>query len=132
MTQYQPTKIGALAQALDEAIPEGVTGIDAAKAVADFLNECGWVIEPKTWRCDSCGKTFKSAAAKATHRMDKHTPHLKLSAKDRPANLGPIPCGIDGCDQSFANEWNAVQHRRMVHGVETRERLNAIDETAVR
>lgn len=116
MSQYHPGKMGCLAQALEEAIPEGATGIDAAKAVADFLNERGWVIEPKTWQCDSCGKTFTTAAAKAKHRMDKHTPHRKLNSKDRPADLGPVLCGIDDCNQSFANEWNAQQHRRMVHG----------------
>lgn len=118
MTQYVPSKLGCLAQAIDEGIPEGVTGIDAAKAVADFLNERGWVIEPKTWRCDSCDRTFGSAAAKARHRMDVHIPHRKLNSKERPANLGNIPCGIDDCNQSFANEWNAKQHRKMVHNAE--------------
>lgn len=112
--QYQPGKIACLAQALDEAIPAGATGVDAAKAVADFLDERGWVIQPKTWRCDTCGRTFDSFEAKRRHRLDKHTPHLKLSAKDRPANLGDVPCGL--CEQTFANEWNARQHRRAVHG----------------
>lgn len=117
-SQYQSGKISCLAQALDEAIPEGITGIDAAKAVADFLSERGWVIEPKTWRCDTCNRTFETFDAKRRHKLDKHMPHRKLSAKDRPANLGDIPCGISICNQTFKTEWNAAQHRRDAHGID--------------
>jgi hypothetical protein len=120
--QYQPGKIGTLAQAIEEAIPEGMVGIDAAKALADFLDERGWVIEPKVWRCEACAQEFKSWKARATHKMDKHTPHLKYlrqSSKDRPSNLGNVPCGH--CEQSFRNDWNAKQHRKMVHGIVSEE-----------
>jgi hypothetical protein len=115
MTEESPSgRLGFLAQAIDE-LPEGATGFEAAKAVADFLNASGFVIVPK-YRCETCNKSFDSADAKQRHRLDKHMPHRKLSAADRPANLGPVACGYDGCNQSFASEWNATQHRRMAHG----------------
>jgi len=39
--------IGFLAQAFDEAVPEGATGMEAAKAIAAFLNAAGYAIVPK-------------------------------------------------------------------------------------
>lgn len=39
--------IGFLAQAFDEAIPEGETGMKAAKAMAAFLDAAGYAIVPK-------------------------------------------------------------------------------------
>lgn len=71
----------------------------------------------KPYRCDTCNRAFASPDDKARHRRDKHTPHLKLSAKERPINLGPVQCGVGDCPQSFANKWNAMQHRRAAHGV---------------
>lgn len=65
--------------------------------------------------CTSCGKFFVTQKDKDRHRNEVHTPYLKLSSKDRPAELGDVACGH--CEQSFANEWNAMQHRRAVHGI---------------
>lgn len=39
--------ISYLAQAIDEAIPEGATGMAAAEAVADFMEKSGFRIVPK-------------------------------------------------------------------------------------
>lgn len=71
----------------------------------------------KRFRCTTCNRSFATQKDKSHHWRDKHAVYLKLSAKDRPSNLGPVPCGIGNCGQSFANEWNAIQHRSAVHDV---------------
>jgi hypothetical protein len=66
--------IGYLAQAIDEAIPDGATGMKAAEAVAAFLDAAGYVIVPKVqpkphaapiFECPECGKDV----------ADTDTPH---------------------------------------------------------
>lgn len=41
------TMLGFLAQAFDEGVPEGATGFDAARAIALFMQERGFVIVPR-------------------------------------------------------------------------------------
>lgn len=91
-------------------------GAFLADHVKETLKQAGYTIVPM-YRCETCGKGFQTPKDKKRHRDDVHTPHLKLSSKDRPENLGDIPCGVDDCNQTFANKWNAIQHRRAVHGV---------------
>jgi hypothetical protein len=86
-----------------------------ADAVVSKLEGHGLAIRGR-FICTGCGKFFTSAKDKERHRHEVHTPHLKLSSRDRPALLGDVQCGY--CEQSFANEWNATQHRRMAHGIE--------------
>ncbi len=91
-------------------------GAFLADAVVAKIEEHGLAIRGRHI-CTTCGKFFTSSGDKERHRLDVHMPHRKLSAKDRPANLGDFPCGLDGCNQTFANEFNAWQHRRDAHGV---------------
>lgn len=67
------------------------------------------------YRCNTCNVVFDTPEAKAQHKIDKHMPHRRLSAKERPKNRGDISCGFPGCEATFANEWNMRQHRRSVH-----------------
>lgn len=90
-------------------------GAFLADQVIEKLESHGLAIRGK-FICTGCGKFFESPEDKERHRIDVHAPHRKLSSKDRPADLGPVPCGYDGCNQSFANDWSATQHRQMVHG----------------
>lgn len=89
-------------------------GAFLADAVKHELREAGYDIVPK-FACEHCKKRFRTAKDKQRHRNELHTPHLKLSSKDRPARLGDVECGH--CEQSFANEHNAAQHRRDAHGI---------------
>lgn len=67
-------------------------------------------------RCNSCGATFATEAAKAQHKIDKHQPHRRFNSRERPKERGPIACGYPRCGHFFKTEWNAAQHRRDVHG----------------
>jgi transcription elongation factor Elf1 len=72
-------------------------------------------VSPKRFHCDTCGKHFDTEEAKHAHRLAVHEPHRRLSASDRPINRGPVGCGV--CERTFANEYNAAQHRRDAHGI---------------
>jgi hypothetical protein len=89
-------------------------GAFLADHVVEKLESHGLAIRGR-FLCTSCGKFFLSNEDKEQHRLHVHMPHRKLSSRDRPAALGPILCGYGGCNQSFKNEWNATQHRRMAH-----------------
>lgn len=85
-----------------------------ADAVVAKIEGHGLVIRGR-FACTPCDKFFTSQEDKDRHKLDVHMPHRRLSSKDRPVDLGDVQCGH--CERSFANEWNAAQHRWMAHGV---------------